>query len=45
LGQIELAEMIVQDYLRAFTVGFNQFVASLHDILKVSATHVAREWE
>lgn len=41
LGRIDLAEMIVTDYLEAFTVGFNQFVATLLDILNAKATHAA----
>ena len=43
LGQIELAELIVRDYLDAFTIGFNQFVASMLDFLNATATHVTAE--
>jgi hypothetical protein len=43
LGRRDLAEMVVQDYLAAFTIGFNQFVGFLLDILNANATHSGEE--
>ncbi len=40
-GYLDLAEMVIEDYLNAFTRGFNQFVASLLDISNAQATHVS----
>lgn len=39
--RLDLAEMMLEDYLNAFVVGFNQFVASLIDILNAQATHIS----
>ncbi len=43
MGRIDLADLIVKDYLDSFTIGFNQFIASLSDILKATATHAGGE--
>lgn len=41
--RLDLAELMVEDYVTAFAAGFNQFVDSLLDILKANATHKAGE--
>lgn len=43
MDKIELAELILKDYLDAFAVGFNQFIANLLDILNATATHTSKE--
>jgi hypothetical protein len=43
LDRIELAKIMLQDYLDAFSTGFNQFVARLLDILNANATHASKE--
>jgi hypothetical protein len=39
MGRLDLAELIVKDYLDSFAQGFNQFVAQLLEILNATATH------
>jgi hypothetical protein len=41
INKIGLAEIMLNDYLDAFTTGFNQFVARLLDILDATATHAS----
>lgn len=41
LNRVNLAEIIVSDYLDTFAAGFNQFVAGLLDILNARATHTS----
>ncbi|MEW5958733.1 MAG: hypothetical protein AB1801_13455 [Chloroflexota bacterium] len=43
INKIGLAEIMLNDYLEAFTTGFNQFVARLLDILNATATHTSKE--
>lgn len=43
LDKTELAEKIAQDYLDAFAVNFNQFIANLLEIIQVKATHATVE--
>jgi hypothetical protein len=43
LGRLDLAELIVQDYLDAFVNGFNTFVAHMLDILKATASHTTKK--
>jgi hypothetical protein len=39
LGKIDLAELMLKDYLDSFARGFNEFVARLLDLLNTTATH------
>lgn len=39
LGKIDLAELMLKDYLDSFAQGFNEFVARLLDLLNATATH------
>jgi hypothetical protein len=39
LGKIDLAELMLKDYLDSFARGFNEFVAHLLDLLNTTATH------
>ncbi|MDX1523034.1 MAG: hypothetical protein R3264_15520, partial [Anaerolineae bacterium] len=41
IGRADLAQLMVEDYLEAFTVGFNQFAAFLSDILRANASHAS----
>ena len=41
LNRLNLAEIIIGDYLDTFVIGFNQLVASLLDILNARATHTS----
>ncbi len=43
LNRLDLAEIMIKDYLETFTAGFNQFIAGLLDILNANATHVSKE--
>ncbi len=43
LNRLDLAEIMIKDYLETFTAGFNQFTAGLLDILNANATYVSKE--
>ena len=43
LGRADLAEMIIEDYLDSFIIGFNQFVDFLLDIIRANATHASKK--
>ncbi|MCL4298927.1 MAG: hypothetical protein KJ077_24535 [Anaerolineae bacterium] len=39
IGKLDLAELMLKDYLDSFARGFNEFVARLLDLLNATATH------
>jgi len=41
INRIDLAEMVIMDYVETFTAGFNQFILGLLDILNAKATHTS----
>jgi hypothetical protein len=43
VNRLDLAELILQDYLEGFVSGFNQFVKDLLEILNANATHASKE--
>jgi hypothetical protein len=43
VNRLDVAELILKDYLEGFVTGFNQFVEDLLKILNVNATHASKE--
>ncbi len=43
IDRMDLAQMIVDDYVNALVAGFNQFVTQLLEILNTNATHTSKE--
>lgn len=42
-NRLDLAELILEDYLKGFVTGFNQFVKDLLEVVNANATHASKE--